>query len=82
MLIDTSKIGINQKPPIKDIGIPNETQNASFGLRKIARMITTRSSPKYAFFVKRSILPLRMIASSFHVLIPTPIGRVDDICST
>ena len=46
MLIETSKIGINQKPPMKEIGIPNDTQKANFGFKKIARIITTRNSPK------------------------------------
>ena len=46
ILIETSKIGINQKPPMKEIGIPKETQKANFGFKKIARIKTTRKRPK------------------------------------
>ena len=47
ILIERSKAGMNQKPPIKDIGIPRETQNANLGFRKIAKTRTTRKRPWY-----------------------------------
>ena len=46
ILIERSTAGIKRKPPINDIGIPSETQNASFGLRNIAKINTTSTKPK------------------------------------
>ena len=56
IFIDTSTIGINIKPPRKEIGIPKETQPARFVLRKRARTIITKARPNRPFSVNRSIL--------------------------
>ena len=61
---------------MNDIGIPSETQNASFGLRNIAKTNTTKTKPKYAFFVNKSILPFKRTDSSLNVPISTPLGSV------
>ena len=45
ILIETPNTGISQNPPIKEIGIPNETQKASFGFKNSARTRTTSNSP-------------------------------------
>ena len=46
ILMETSALGRSQNPPIKEMGIPKETQKASFGFRKMAKTITTRVKPR------------------------------------
>ena len=46
ILIDTSNKGSNQNPPMKDIGIPSETQAANFGFKNKARTIRTSPRPR------------------------------------
>ena len=82
MLIDRSAAGIKRNPPIKDIGIPRDTQKASLGFKKIAKTNTTKVKPRYAFLVKRSILPFNKTDSSLKVPISTPAGNVDAVVST
>ena len=76
IFIETSKRGRSQKPPIKEIGIPKETQAASLGLRNKAKTIKTRTKPKYAFSVKSSIRPRKITDSSFMVVKDIPGGIV------
>ena len=45
MLIDMSNGPNNQKPPIKEIGIPKETQKANFGFKNNAKTMITNISP-------------------------------------
>ena len=45
MLMERLNGANNQKPPIKEIGIPRETQNANFGLRKSAKTKITKKRP-------------------------------------
>ena len=45
ILIERSRGDINQNPPINDIGIPSETQNANFGFKNIANTTTTNNKP-------------------------------------
>jgi len=54
----------NQNPPIKEIGIPRETQKANFGLRNSAKTKITKKRPCWAFRTIVSILPLNILASS------------------
>ena len=72
--MDISKTGKSQNPPIKDIGIPNDTHPANLGFRKRARIMTTSINPKYAFSVNNSILPLRITDSSFIAVSETTGG--------
>ena len=76
ILIETSKIGSNQKPPINEIGMPNETQPASLGLRNRASTKSTSVKPRIAFSTNKSILPLRITDSSFIELNEIPGGIV------
>ena len=46
ILIDTSNKGSNQNPPMKDIGMPSETQAANFGFKNKARTIRTSPRPR------------------------------------
>ena len=50
IFIDTPAKGKSQNPPIKDIGIPSETQNANLGFKKSAKTITTNSAFAYSGF--------------------------------
>ena len=45
MLIDRSNGPNNQKPPIKEIGMPSETQKANFGFKNNANTRITSMSP-------------------------------------
>ena len=45
ILMERPKSGISQKPPMNEIGIPKETQNANFGLKNNASTMITRISP-------------------------------------
>ena len=44
--METSNKGNNQKPPMNDIGIPSETQAASFGFKNKAKTIKTSPRPR------------------------------------
>ena len=76
ILMETSKIGRSQNPPINEIGMPNETQPASFGLRNKASTTSTNDKPRAAFSTNKSILPLRITDSSFIELNDIPGGIV------
>ena len=45
MLMERLNGANNQKPPIKEIGIPRETQKANFGLRNSAKTKITKKRP-------------------------------------
>ena len=75
-LIETSKYGNIINAPINEIGIPSETQNASLGLRNKANITNTRNRPSLAFFINKSILPLRILDSSFQVVKVIPSGSI------
>ena len=45
ILIERSRGPNNQKPPMKEIGIPRETQNANLGFKNNARTIITSIRP-------------------------------------
>ena len=76
ILMETSKIGRSQNPPINEIGMPNETQPASFGFRNRASTTSTNDKPRAAFSTNKSILPLRITDSSFIELNDIPGGIV------
>ena len=82
ILMERSAAGIKRNPPINDIGIPNETQKASLGFKKMANTKTTKVRPRYAFLVRRSILPFKRTDSSLKVPISTPSGSVGAVFST
>ena len=69
ILMERSIIGINQNPPINEMGIPRDIQKASFGFKNNAKTIRTRNNPYFALSVNRSILPCSNNASSFHGVI-------------
>ena len=72
MLIETSKRGISQKAPRKDMGIPIVVQKASLKFRKSVRHRKTSTRPMLAFLLRRSILALRTSVSSSHKARETP----------
>ena len=45
IFIDNPNSGMSQNPPINEIGIPKETQNANFGLKNNASTMITRINP-------------------------------------
>ncbi len=57
MLIDRSSPGISRKAPMKEMGMPRDTQNDSRGSRNRARMMMTSTPPSLALRTSRSMRP-------------------------
>jgi len=82
IFIETSPKGINQNPPINEMGIPSETQKANFGLRNNAKIKTTSNNPYCAFLTNKSIRPLKIFASLFQVVNLISLGSILFFSST
>ena len=75
ILMETSSVGISQKVPRKEIGIPRLTQKANRKRRNNAKTMKTKQKPVSPFLIIRSLRPARYTESSCHVVKLIPSGN-------